>query len=115
VPVNGHPVDVVPYRHVHRQAVLNSPDQFLMRIPAGESVPKFFLAAGAADPGDVTAAEAFRQELMLRNSAVPLLIVSGGGHQATVWRAALTPLFDWMTPQLAREAEKVGRGAAHVT
>ncbi len=47
------------------------------------------------------AAELFRQGLLLRDADVPLEIVPGGGHQATVWRAALTPMFDWMTPQLA--------------
>ena len=36
---------------------------------------------------------------------MPLVIIPGGGHQATVWRAALTPMFDWMTPQLAKQVE----------
>ena len=49
------------------------------------------------------AAELFKQELPLRDADVPLDIIPGGGHQATVWRAALTPMLDWMTPQLAHE------------
>ena len=34
---------------------------------------------------------------------VPLAVVPGGGHEANVWRAALTPMLDWMTPQLAKQ------------
>jgi hypothetical protein len=30
-------------------------------------------------------------------ASVPLDVVSGGGHQASVWRAALQPMLDWMT------------------
>ena len=45
---------------------------------------------------------------------MPLDIVAGGGHQATVWRAALTPMLDWMTPQLAQEVQRIGiENAAH--
>ena len=33
-------------------------------------------------------------------------IVPGGGHQASVWRAALTPMLDWMTPQLAQDVQE---------
>jgi hypothetical protein len=44
---------------------------------------------------------------------VPLDIVPGGGHQATVWRAALTPMLDWMTPQLSAEVVKAEWYAKH--
>jgi hypothetical protein len=44
---------------------------------------------------------------------VPLDIVPGGGHQANVWRAALTPMLEWMTPQLATEVQKIEWDAAH--
>jgi hypothetical protein len=50
---------------------------------------------------------------VLRDADVPLDIVPGGGHQATVWRAALTPMFDWMTPQLAQEVQRLTIERAH--
>jgi enterochelin esterase-like enzyme len=97
----GTPVDVNDFAHSKRLLLVNSPDEYITRVPVSVSVPQFFLAAGADDAGDVQAAELFRQELLLRDADVPLDIVPGGGHEATVWRAALTPMFDWMTPQLA--------------
>ena len=39
-----------------------------------------------------------------RLTSVPFVIIPGVGHQAGVWRAALVPMFSWMTPQLAWEA-----------
>ena len=79
------------------------------RVPTTLSVPQFFLAAGAADAGDVQAAEMFKQELLLRDASVPLDIVQGGGHQANVWRSALTPMLEWMTPQLAQQVQRIER------
>ena len=97
----GAPVDVYDFAHSKKLLLLNSPDEYITRVPVTVSVPQFFLAAGATDQGDVQAAELFKQELLLRDADVPLDIIPGGGHQATVWRAALTPMLDWMTPQLA--------------
>jgi enterochelin esterase-like enzyme len=99
----GTPVDVNDFAHSKRLLLINSPDEYITRVPVSVSVPQFFLAAGATDGGDVQAAELFHQELLLRDADVPLDIVPGGGHQAFVWRAALTPMLDWMTPQLAHE------------
>jgi enterochelin esterase-like enzyme len=99
----GTPVDVNDFAHSKKLLLLNSPDEYITRVPVTVNVPQFFLAAGATDEGDVQAAELFKQELLLRDADVPLDIVPGGGHQATVWRAALTPMLDWMTPQLAHE------------
>jgi enterochelin esterase-like enzyme len=99
----GTPVDVNDFAHSKRLLLINSPDEYITRVPVTVNVPQFFLAAGAADEGDVQGAELFKQELQLRDADVPLVIVPGGGHQAMVWRAALTPMFDWMTPQLAKQ------------
>jgi S-formylglutathione hydrolase FrmB len=99
----GTPVDVNDFAHSKKLLLLNSPDEYVTRVPVTVSVPQFFLAAGATDVGDVQAAELFKQELLLRDADVPLDVVPSGGHQAMVWRAALTPMFDWMTPQLAKE------------
>jgi enterochelin esterase-like enzyme len=101
IPVHGRPHDVNVYAHYAHLEMVNSPDEFILHLPIGDIIPQFFLAAGAADTGDVTAAQTFRQELELRTADVPLDIVAGGGHQARVWRAALTPMLEWMTPQLA--------------
>jgi S-formylglutathione hydrolase FrmB len=99
----GTPVDVNDFAHSKRLLLINSPDEYVTRVPVTVSVPQFFLAAGAADEDDVQAAELFKQELLLRDADVPLVIIPGGGHQAMVWRGALTQMLDWMTPQLAHQ------------
>ena len=109
----GTPVDVYDFAHNKRLLMINSPDQYITRVPVTVSVPQFFLAAGAADPGDVQAAQLFKQELLLRDADVPLVVIPGGGHQATVWRAALTPMLDWMTPQLAQQVKQAEWLAIH--
>ena len=43
---------------------------------------------------------------------MPFLIVPDGGHQGSVWRAALGPMLAWMTPQLAVQAAKADAAAA---
>lgn len=105
IPVRGRPRDVNVYARYPRLAMINSPDEYILHLPIGDIIPQFFLAAGATDRGDVLAALTFRQELELRDANVPLDIVPGGGHQARVWRAALTPMLEWMTPQLAVAAQ----------
>ena len=116
VPANGKPggkpVDVFEFARDPKLLALNSPDEYVTKVPTSVSVPQFFLAAGAADGGDVQAAETFKQELVLRDASVPLDIIAGGGHQANVWRAALTPLLDWMTPQLAQAVQRIERHEA---
>ena len=42
---------------------------------------------------------------------VPLVVIPGG-HQGSVWRAALGPMLRWMTPQLAQEAARADAAAA---
>jgi enterochelin esterase-like enzyme len=101
----GKPHDINVFAHYPELAALNSPVKEILRVPIGVQVPQFFLAAGAEDAGDVQAAENFRQLLLTRVADVPLDIVPGGGHQASVWRAALTPMLEWMTPQLAMQVQ----------
>ena len=50
--------------------------------------------------------------LQTRMVNVPLMVVPGGGHQASVWRAALGPMLSWMTPQLAQVAKQADAAAA---
>jgi hypothetical protein len=56
-------------------------------------------------------AEYFRQLLLLRVADVPPVdVVSGGGHQAMVWRSALTPMLEWMTAGLSWQIQHFGLG-----
>ncbi len=104
-----HQVDV--FRGYPALQVLNTPQEYLSQVPVRE-LPSFWLAAGGEDKSDVSAAISFRRLLLARLAKVPLLIVPGGGHQASVWRAALGPMLAWMTPQLAEQAAKADAAAA---
>jgi enterochelin esterase-like enzyme len=108
----GRPIDVNVYAHYPKLAVRNTPQEYILHIPIGIQVPQFWLAAGAEDAGDVQSAEYFRQLLLTRVAEVPLMIVPGGGHQAMVWRAALGPMLEWMTPQLAEQVQHYTQLAA---
>jgi enterochelin esterase-like enzyme len=92
--------------------LLNTPKLYITRMPIGHQLPAFWLAAGGRDGGDVAAAVNFRQLLLTRLANVPLYLVPGGGHQGNVWRAALVPMLNWMTPQLAVQAAKADAAAA---
>jgi enterochelin esterase-like enzyme len=92
--------------------LLNSPQDYITRVPINDVLPPFWLAAGGEDKSDVRAAENFRQLLETRVANVPFVIIPGGGHQGSVWRAALGPMLTWMTPQLAENAAKADFAAA---
>jgi enterochelin esterase-like enzyme len=106
-------VDV--FKHFPKLAALNSPEGYIRSMPIGIQVPQFFLAAGAQDTGDVQGAQGFRQLLLTRVANVPLDIVPGGGHQATVWRAAFRSMLEWMTPLLAAEVQHFAQITAQHT
>jgi len=91
---------------------LNSPRWYITHAPVNQEIPAFWLAAGAKDRQDVSAAMNFRQLLLTRVANVPLDIVPSGGHQGSVWRAALDPMLKWMTPQLAQQAARADAAAA---
>ena len=94
--------------------LLNTPRAYVTRVPINEVLPAFWLAAGVRDKPDVIAAENFRQLLQTRVANVPFMMVPDGGHQGSVWRAALGPMLRWMTPQLAQQAVKADAAAARV-
>jgi enterochelin esterase-like enzyme len=103
----GRPIVVDVFRGHPALQLLNTPSYYITRMPVNnDEVPAFWLAAGTADRGDVTAAENFRQLLETRLASVPLFLVPGGGHQGSVWRTALVPMLKWMTPLLAAQAAK---------
>jgi enterochelin esterase-like enzyme len=107
----GSPHQVDVFRGYPALQLLNTPQEYLSQVPVQE-LPAFWLAAGGEDNSDVSAAISFRRLLLARLAKVPLLIVPGGGHQASVWRAALGPMLAWMTPQLAEQAAKADAAAA---
>jgi enterochelin esterase-like enzyme len=100
------PVDVNVFAHRPGLLALNTPQKHILQIPIGVEVPQFWLAAGSLDASDVQGAEYFRQLLLTRVASVPLTIVPGAGHQATVWRAALRPMLAWMTSQIAVQEQR---------
>jgi hypothetical protein len=109
----GKPQDVNVYAHNKQLLELNTPVDYIRHIPLFGAVPQFFLAAGAEDAGDVQGAEYFRQLLLLRVAdSLPVDIVSGAGHQAKVWRSALTPMLEWMTVGLAEQVQQFNASAS---
>ena len=91
---------------------INTPQEYVTRVPVSDQLPAFWLAAGAQDRGDVSAAAAFRQLLQTRVANVPFVVIPVGGHEGSVWRAALGPMLNWMTPQLAEQAARADAAAA---
>jgi enterochelin esterase-like enzyme len=107
----GKPHDINVFKGNPRLQAINTPDEYIKHIPVNVTVPEYFLAAGAEDAGDVQAAQYFRQLLLLRVATVPPVdVVSGAGHQALVWRTALTPMLEWMTSGLAWQVQHLGAG-----
>ncbi len=110
VPYNGkpggRPINVDVFQHDYPLGLRNTPQWYILHYPLGKALPQFFLSAGNEDAGDVQAAEYFHQELLTRDAdALPVDIVDGGGHVASVWRTALTPILTWMTTGLEQNAQ----------
>jgi enterochelin esterase-like enzyme len=110
---NGRPHDINVYAHDPKLLEMNTPEEYILHIPIGVQIPQFFLAAGTGDQADVEAAEYFKQLLLTRNADVPIDLVNGAGHQALVWRTALTPMLSWMTNQLAWQVQHFAQIAAN--
>ena len=108
----GRPVKVDVFLGHPGLRLINTPPEYVTRVPVNDALPAFWLAAGAQDKQDVLAAQDFRQVLRTRMVNVPLIVVPGGGHQASVWRAALGPMLRWMTQPLASAAQQADATAA---
>ena len=120
----GKPVTVNVFAGHPALQLINSPSAYITKVPLAVRLPAFWLAAGVQDKQDVIAAANFRQlvqtrllvqnRLLLQNRPVnaPFIVVPGGGHQGSVWRAALGPMLAWMTPQLAVQAARADAAAA---
>ena len=108
----GRPVSADVFAGNPAYQFLNTPRAYITKIPNAVQLPAFWFAAGQDDKSDVNAATTFRELLLTRQPVPPLMIVPGGGHQGSVWRAALGPMLAWMTPQLASEAAAADAAAA---
>jgi enterochelin esterase-like enzyme len=108
----GRPLRIDVFLGYPGLQLINTPREYVTRVPVNDVLPAFWLAAGAQDKPDVLAAQNFRQLLQTRVANVPFMVVQGGGHQGSVWRAALGPMLRWMTPQLAQQAAKADATAA---
>jgi enterochelin esterase-like enzyme len=97
---------VSPFGGNRRLQEENTPLDEIAKLPAGTVIPRFWLGAGADDRQDVVNAEVFRQKLRLRRADGPLTLTTGGGHTMTTWRAEVPSMLTWMTPGLARAAQK---------
>jgi enterochelin esterase-like enzyme len=89
----------------------NTPLQEIRTLPADLAIPRFWLATGAGDRQDVANAEAFWQQLRLRQADAPLTLTPGGGHTMTTWRAQVPSMLTWMTPGLTRAAQQADTAA----
>jgi enterochelin esterase-like enzyme len=97
---------VSPFGGNRRLQEENTPLEEIATLPAGVSIPRFWLGAGAADGRDVANAEVFRQELRRHQARVPLTLTAGGGHTMTTWRAQVPSMLTRMTRGLARAAPR---------
>ena len=86
--------------------LVNTPRNYVTRVPVNDELSAFWLAAGAEDTADVLAAQEFKQVLQTRMVNVPLRVVPGGGHQASVWRAAGDRLVGRAGRGLARKSRR---------
>jgi len=85
--------------------LLNTPQRYIRQLPIADVLPNFWLAAGATDRSDVTAAIDFRGLLTTRVPDVPLTIIPGGGHQGQLARG----LVDHLAVERDRAAVLHGR------
>jgi len=108
----GRPLTVNVFLGHPGLRLINTPRNYATRVPVNDELPAFWLAAGAEDTEDVLAAQDFRQVLQTRMVYVPLIVVPGGGHQASVWRAALGPMLSWMTRPLEQAAKQADAATA---
>ena len=83
----------------------NTPMDALALVPDWAFLPKFWIGAGASNREDVLQADAFQQLLLQRQPNAKVMLAAGGGHTMFTWRDLVTPMLEWMTPQLAEEAK----------
>lgn len=95
---------VSPFGGNHTLAEQNTPLHELRVLPAGAKIPFFWLGTGTGNKQDVASAETFWQELLLRQTDVPLILTRGEGHNMATWRKEEPAMLSWMTPRLTGAA-----------
>jgi Putative esterase len=95
----GRPVD--PFGGSVRLRQRNDPLRVVSGWRPGVPMPRFWLSAGYDDREAYRAMRAFWRLARRPLPAVPVYL-SGGGHTAVAWRAAVPRMLEWMTPLLAR-------------
>jgi enterochelin esterase-like enzyme/uncharacterized membrane protein len=108
----GRPVSVNVFLGHPDLQFINTPREYVTTVPINVFLPAFWIGVGAQNKQDVIAALNFKQLLQTRLADVPFVVVPDGGHQGSVWRAALGPMLSWMTPQLAQQAVRADANAA---
>jgi enterochelin esterase-like enzyme len=94
------PRSVNPFGPDKRLRLRNTPTRELLNLRPGALIPQFWIGSGT-DPADVRAAAMFKQLLAVRQPAVQLRLIAGGGHSMSTWRALISPMLEWMTSRLA--------------
>jgi enterochelin esterase-like enzyme len=97
---------VSPFNGNIRLQEQNTPLDEIQELSATAVIPRFWLAAGAADQQDVADAEGFWQQLRVLQPDAPLTLTPGAGHTLTAWRAQVPSMLTWMTAGLARAAHE---------
>ena len=106
-----HPYRVVsPFGGNRTVKAENTPLRELQVLPPTARIPYFWLGAGTSNKGDVAAAETFWQELMLRQTDVPLDLTHGEGHNMGTWTREVPSMLAWMTPRMVEAAKKEAAG-----
>jgi len=102
----GRPVD--PFSGSVRLRQHNTPPRVASRWSPRVPMPRFWLSAAYDASQDRHALTTFRLLLRQHLPAVPVYL-SGGGHTAAAWRAALPRMLQWITPLLARAPPRAGQ------
>jgi enterochelin esterase-like enzyme len=97
---------VSPFNGNTRLQEQNTPLDEIQELSATAVIPRFWLAAGAADQQGVADAQGFWRELRVRQPGVPLTLTPGAGHSPAAWRAEVPSMLTWMTAGLARAAHE---------
>ena len=101
----GNPVHTVnPFGTDLHTRRTNTPRLRIARLPVSARIPRFWLGVGGKDASGLRAARQFQRLVLARQPGVQLIVVPGGGHTMTTWRALVPSLLEWMTPLLTAKA-----------
>ena len=103
----GNPVHTVnPFGTDLHTRRTNTPLLRIARLPVSARIPKFWLGVGGKDASGLRAARQFQRLVLARQPGVQLIVLPGGGHTMTTWRALVPSMLEWMTPLLTANAQR---------